>query len=131
VPLVQDRCPVGCQNLDCTCLDKKFSFVTEVLKDTATNGTLEPSRTRDCLSLYGMAFKNRNLVCHLNIHAINNGGNSKSLKVFNLCPKACGLRKECFCKDSKGLVSTPDRGVKFRHCKDASAYTNEARTFFL
>jgi len=62
----------------------------------------------------------------MNIHAVT----SQTLKVYNICPKACELRKECFCKDSKGLVATPQRGVKFRYCKDASMYEQEVKAFF-
>eukprot|EP00588_Corethron_pennatum_P020940 CAMPEP_0194327726 /NCGR_PEP_ID=MMETSP0171-20130528/42210_1 /TAXON_ID=218684 /ORGANISM="Corethron pennatum, Strain L29A3" /LENGTH=655 /DNA_ID=CAMNT_0039087765 /DNA_START=308 /DNA_END=2275 /DNA_ORIENTATION=+ len=129
--LVQDRCPSACQNLKCTCGDNPISFVTDASYNSITGDRLEVMKERTCSSLYGIKeYLYRNVLCLLNVHAITPQFGQDSLKVFYLCPKACGFRKECFCRDSKKILPTPNYQTKTRNCKDASTYIPKHRNYW-
>jgi len=125
VELVQDRCPVACRNLDCTCADKRLKFFTTPSFNSDTGVAIDGVKERSCKSVH-YERDYRSLVCLLEVHAVT----EKPTYVYSLCPKACGLKPECFCRDSKGPVSTPDRGIKERTCKEASIYPESGRQFF-
>jgi len=126
IELVQDRCPVACHNNECTCADKQLSFFTPPIMDTSTGLVIEVLKERTCQSLHVYTDLYRNTVCQSEIHAVR----PDPTYVYILCPKACGFRPECFCKDSKGPVNTPDRTQQVRACKDASIYSDQTLKFF-
>merc|ERR1719162_933274 len=126
IELVQDRCPVACHNLECTCADKELTFVTPPIMDTTTGLEIEGLKERTCESLHVYDALYRNTVCVAETHAVT----PDPTYVYILCPKACGFRPECFCKDSKGPVNTPGRTQEVRACMDASIYSDTALEFF-
>eukprot|EP00588_Corethron_pennatum_P019108 CAMPEP_0194310066 /NCGR_PEP_ID=MMETSP0171-20130528/7010_1 /TAXON_ID=218684 /ORGANISM="Corethron pennatum, Strain L29A3" /LENGTH=381 /DNA_ID=CAMNT_0039063511 /DNA_START=282 /DNA_END=1427 /DNA_ORIENTATION=- len=118
---VQEKCPSACLNTECTCADKEIPFVTLPVYHDDGN-MLKPVRERTCQSLYGIQhWEYRNLVCLLDIYAIT-PFYENTLKVFFMCPKACGFRQECFCRDSKKAIATPDDLRESRHCKHLAKY---------
>eukprot|EP00588_Corethron_pennatum_P015994 CAMPEP_0194302476 /NCGR_PEP_ID=MMETSP0171-20130528/264_1 /TAXON_ID=218684 /ORGANISM="Corethron pennatum, Strain L29A3" /LENGTH=211 /DNA_ID=CAMNT_0039052901 /DNA_START=884 /DNA_END=1515 /DNA_ORIENTATION=- len=64
----------------------------------------------------------RTSVCEMNIQGVTGHlPNSKNdiplnINVSYMCPKTCGVRKECLCTDSTGTIETPSRFHPKREC---------------
>jgi len=97
--LVQEKCPVACLNIKCTCADMDIPFVSEASFNSLTNEKVEDVRQRTCKSLYGIKnWEYRNVVCLLDIFAITPYFGNNSLKVlFDTCAlKHADFRKNAF-----------------------------------
>jgi len=118
---VQDMCPVACQSSECSCEDKNIPFMSKAAYSD-DGKEIEPAKERTCSSLYGITnWEYRNVVCLLDIYTITPYFGDKALQVYYMCPKACGFRKECFCRDTKKAITTPNsRNVSY--CKDVKSY---------
>jgi len=128
--LVQERCPVACLNRECTCADNEVPFVTVSSINSETETEIEGIRARTCADLFNIAsWEYRNVVCGLDIHAVTSQL-PVPLKVYDMCPTACGFRPECFCRDSKADIPTPSKKQKTRRCKDAAYYPESGRNYW-
>jgi len=126
--LVQEKCPVTCSNIECTCADKEISFVTAASTNSDTGKQIEPQRERNCSQLYGIEhWEYRNVVCLLDIYAVAPYFQT-NLKVYYMCPKACGFRKECFCRDAKEPFAISNSSMG--RCRDAAIYSNEDKKYW-
>jgi len=116
---VQEKCPISCSNTKYTCADKEFPFViSEGISKTAVE------RTCSSLKKYG---KYRNKLCEAKIFASTE---EKEYHVKSICPATCGIKTECFCKDTKEPISIPQIVDKDIFCHEVARYNSDVKSYW-